>query len=148
MFQIFILLFFYFLILYSIIGYGRIFTLINSNYQASSFDGLLGIAILILLSYSSNIFFPHNYLHNSIIIFIGIFIFSYDLIKNFSLRIFEYKELTLIFFLIFIAILLYKNHDDFYYYHFPYTLILTDFEKIFGLGNLNHAFRTPSSIFY
>ena len=43
---------------------------------------------------------------------------------------------------------MYKNHDDFYYYHFPYTLILTNFEKIFGLGNLNHAFRTPSSIFY
>ena len=148
MYQIFILLFFYFLILFSIIGYGRIFTLINSNYQASSLDGLLGIAILILLSYSSNIFFPHNYLHNSIIIFIGIFIFSHDLLKNFSLRIIEYKELTLIFFLIFIGILLYKNHDDFYYYHFPYTLILTDFEKIFGLGNLNHAFRTPSSIFY
>ena len=146
--QILILLFFYFLILYSILGYGRIFTLINSNYQASSFDGLLGIAILILLSYSSNIFFPHNYLHNSIIIFFGIFIFIYDLIKNFSIRIFEYKELTFLFFLIFIGILLYKNHDDFYYYHFPYTLILTDFEKIFGLGNLNHAFRTPSSIFY
>ena len=44
--------------------------------------------------------------------------------------------------------MLYKNHDDFYYYHFPYTVILTNFEKIFGLGNLNHGFRTPSSIFY
>ena len=43
---------------------------------------------------------------------------------------------------------MYKNHDDFYYYHFPYTLILSNFEKIFGLGNLNHGFRTPSSIFY
>ena len=146
--QILILLFFYFLILYSILGYGRIFTLINSNYQASSFDGLLGIAVLILISYSSNIFFPHNYFHNSIIILIGLLIFSYDLKKNFSNRIFEYRDLTLIFFLIFIGILLYKNHDDFYYYHFPYTLILTNFEKIFGLGNLNHAFRTPSSIFY
>ena len=43
---------------------------------------------------------------------------------------------------------MYKNHDDFYYYHFPYTIILTEFEKVFGLGNLNHGFRTPSSIFY
>ena len=146
--QILTLLFFYFLVLYSILGYGRIFTLINSNYQASSFDGLLGISILILISYSSNIFFPHNYLHNSIILIIGLFIFGFDLKKNFSQRIIEYKEITLIFCLIFIGILLYKNHDDFYYYHFPYTLILTNFEKIFGMGNLNHAFRTPSSIFY
>ena len=146
--QILILLFFYFLVLYSILGYGRIFTLINSNYQASSFDGLLGISILILISYFSNIFFSHNYLHNSIILIFGLLIFSFDLKKNFSQRMIEYKEITLIFCLIFIGILLYKNHDDFYYYHFPYTLILTNFEKIFGMGNLNHAFRTPSSIFY
>ena len=146
--QILILLFFYFLILYSIIGYGRIFTLFNSNYQVSSFDGLLGIAILILISYVTNIFFAHNFLHNSLIISLGLLIFIYDFIKNFSKRISEYKDLSIIFIIIFIAILMYKNHDDFFYYHFSYTHILTNFEKVFGLGNLNHGFRTPSSIFY
>ena len=146
--QILIILLFYFLILYSIIGYGRIFTLFNSNYQVSSFDGLLGIALLILISYITNIFFAHNYLHNSLIIFFGLLIFIYDFIKNFSKRFFEYRDITIIFTIIFIAILMYKNHDDFYYYHFPYTQILTNFNKIFGLGNLNHGFRTPSSIFY
>ena len=146
--QILLLLLFYFLILYSIVGYGRVITLFNSNYQVSSFDGLLGIALLILISYVTNIFFAHNFLHNSIIIFFGLLIFIYDFIKNFSNRIFEYRDLTIIFTIIFIAILMYKNHDDFYYYHFSYTLILTNFEKIFGLGNLNHGFRTPSSIFY
>ena len=146
--QILLLLLFYFLILYSIVGYGRIITLFNSNYQVSSFDGLLGIALLILISYITNIFFAHNFLHNSLIIFFGLLIFIYDLIKNYSNRILEYRDLTIIFAIIFIAILMYKNHDDFYYYHFSYTLILTNFEKIFGLGNLNHGFRTPSSIFY
>ncbi len=146
--QILILLLFYFLILYSIIGYGKIFTLFNSNYQVSSFDGLLGVALLILISYFTNIFFAHNFLHNSLIIFFGLLIFTYDFIKNFSKRIFEYRDITIIFTIIFIAILMYKNHDDFYYYHFPYTLILTNFNKIFGLGVLNHGFRTPSSIFY
>ncbi len=146
--QILILLLFYFLILYSIIGYGRIFTLINSNYQADSFNGLLGIALLILISYFTNIFFSHNYIHNSLIIFLGLLIFIYDFIKNFSKRVFEYRDVTIIFAIIFIALLMYKNHDDFYYYHFSYTLILTNFDKIFGLGNLNHGFRTPSSIFY
>ena len=146
--QILILLFFYFLILYSIIGYGRIFTLFNSNYQVSSFDGLLGIALLILISYSTNLFFAHTFLHNTLIIFFGLVIFIYDFIKNFSKRFFEYRDITIIFAIIFIAILMYKNHDDFYYYHFSYTQILTNFNKIFGLGNLNHGFRTPSSIFY
>ena len=146
--QILILLFFYFLILYSILGYGRIFTLINQNYQASSFDGLLGLGLLILISYSTNIFFPHNYLHNSIIILFGLIIFIYDLYQNFFERKKEYRDLTIIFSIIFIGLLMYKNHDDFFYYHFPYTIILTDFEKIYGLGNLNHGFRTPSSIFY
>ena len=146
--QILILIFFYFIILYSIIGYGRIFTLFNSNYQVGSFNGFLGIALLILISYITNIFFAHNYLHNSFIIFLGLLIFIYDLKNNFSKRIYEYRDITIIFIIIFIAILMYKNHDDFYYYHFSYTQILTNFEKIFGLGNLNHGFRTPSSIFY
>ena len=91
--QIFILLFFYFLVLYSILGYGRIFTLINPNYQASSFDGLLGLAILIIISYSSNFFFPHNYIHNSLIIFFGILIFLYDFKIHFKKRVLELKIL-------------------------------------------------------
>ena len=146
--QILTLIIFYFLILFSILGYGRIVTIFNSNYQASSFDGLIGISILILISFLTNIFFPHNFIHNSIIILFGLFIFIFDLKNNYLNRLKQLKLLLLIFSIIFIGILLYKNHDDFFYYHFPYSLILTNFEKIFGLGNLNHGFRTPSSIFY
>ena len=43
---------------------------------------------------------------------------------------------------------MYKTHDDFFYYHFPYTISLIELKKIFGVGNLEHGFRTPSSIFY
>ena len=43
---------------------------------------------------------------------------------------------------------MHKTHDDFFYYHFPYTISLIEFKKIFGVGNLEHGFRTPSSIFY
>ena len=46
-----------------------------------------------------------------------------------------------------IFILVGKNHDDFYYYHFPYILNLTEFPHQIGLGNLNHGFKTHSSIF-
>ena len=39
-------------------------------------------------------------------------------------------------------------HDDFPYYHFPYSYILTQNNLIVGLGQLNLGFRTPSSLFY
>ena len=146
--QLITIILFYFLILFSILGFGRIVTIFNSNYQVSSFDGLIGISILILISFITNLFFPHNLIHNSIVITFGLFLFIFDLKNNFSNRIKEIKLILLVFSIICIGILLYKNHDDFYYYHFPYSLILTNFEKIFGLGNLNHGFRTPSSIFY
>ena len=43
---------------------------------------------------------------------------------------------------------MHKTHDDFFYYHFGYTFSLIEYKKIIGLGNLEHGFRTPSSIFY
>ena len=43
---------------------------------------------------------------------------------------------------------MYKNHDDFFYYHFPYTLSLITEKKIIGIGLIEHGFRTPSSLFY
>jgi len=146
--QILILLFFYFIILFSILGYGKLVTLFSSNDQDIDFQGFNGIALLIIISYLTNFFFPHNFLHNSIVVLFGLSIFLFDIIKNYKKKIKEHKLIILIFSIIFIGLLMYKNHDDFYYYHFPYTLILTNFEKIYGLGNLNHGFRTPSSIFY
>ena len=46
------------------------------------------------------------------------------------------------------GVLVAKTHDDFPYYHFPYTFYLTQENLIVGTGILNHGFRTPSSIFY
>lgn len=95
--QIFILFFFYFTVLFSILGYGKLVTLFNSNNQDNEFDGINGIAFLIVLSYITNFFTAHNYLHNSIIILFGLLIFisknlnrinheyikyNYNLIKN------------------------------------------------------------------
>ena len=47
-----------------------------------------------------------------------------------------------------ITLLAAKTHDDFPYYHFPYIYYLTQENLIVGVGQLVHAFRTPSSIFY
>ena len=53
-----------------------------------------------------------------------------------------------VFAILFISIIIFKTHDDFSYYHFAYSYNLTQNDLIIGLGNLNHGFRTPSSIFY
>ena len=43
---------------------------------------------------------------------------------------------------------MFKNHDHYFYYHFPYTFSLITQKKIIGIGLLEHGFRTPSSLFY
>ena len=43
---------------------------------------------------------------------------------------------------------MHKAHDDFPYYHLPYTVNLVENKLVYGLGNFNHGFRTPSSLFY
>ena len=44
--------------------------------------------------------------------------------------------------------MIFKTHDDFPYYHFPYSYYLTQNPLIVGVGQFNHGFRTHSSIFY
>ena len=38
-----------------------------------------------------------------------------------------------------------KTHDDFGWYHLPYTLNLSQSKFQFGLGHFNHGFKTTSS---
>tara|TARA_Y100001970_G_scaffold283574_1_gene399026 strand:+ start:5021 stop:6721 length:1701 start_codon:yes stop_codon:yes gene_type:complete len=147
------LLFFsyYFIIIFSALGYGLIFSkLINKkiHYDNLGYIGLLGIYILIFYSYLSNLFLAHSQIHNSIVLVIGLFFFIFFIrgkLKKFK------KEIiysSLVFLCLFISIILFKNHDDFPYYHFPYTYYLTQHSFYFGVGEFNHGFRTPSSIFY
>jgi hypothetical protein len=112
------------------------------------FLGLTGVLILIFLSYFTNFFFKHNYTHNSIIILIGFTIFFFNIIKHYKKIKIKVYSLIIVFSILFIGLVMYKNHDDFFYYHFQYTLSLIDFKKIFGLGVLEHGYRTPSAIFY
>jgi len=138
----------YALIILSIIGYGKIFSYIflkNIKLDISQL-GFFGIFFLIIISYITNFFFEHNYIHNLIILSFGLifFLLRLWLIKNYNVYIISIG----VFFILFIGILVYKNHDDFFYYHFGYTLSLITDKKIIGIGHLEHGFRTPSSIFY
>jgi hypothetical protein len=150
MIQILNLFFYYFLIIFSAIGYGM---LACNNFKLKKkvdfgFIGLTGVLILICFSYYSNLFFKHDYLHNSIVILVGFSIFNFFIIKNFKDLKKNFQLTVIVFSILFIGLLMYKNHDDFFYYHFQYSLSLINFKKIFGLGLLEHGYRTPSSLFY
>ena len=151
MFNFLVLIFYYFLILVSILGYGTFFLrifekkLISNNF---GYVGLFGLYVLLIYSYLSNSIIAHSEFHNIIILVIGIIFFFLKILKNYS----EHQKEIFLTFLVFVAIssslFLYKNHDDFPYYHFPYTYYLTQQSFYIGIGQFNHGFRTPSSIFY
>ena len=142
----------FFLILISVLGYGFLFLRINKINKSLNFGyvGLFGIFFLVIYSYLSNLFLPHSKFHNFIIIIIGIIIFFFYIIKNFNINKLNNEILfcSLLFIILFLSLLMIKNHDDFSYYHFQYTYYLTQESFSFGVGQFNHGFRTPSSIFY
>ena len=140
----------YFIIIISVIGYGLLFQNILRNIIDIEFEyNLIGsLLFLIFLSFLTHFFFNHGYIHNTIILLIGLIssIFFYFKEKKIFKRYSKY--LFFIFGILTIALLTSKTHDDFPYYHFPYTYYLTQENLIIGMGNLVHGFRTPSSIFY
>jgi hypothetical protein len=151
MYNFFIFTFYYILILVSIVGYGLFFLKIlkvKLDFINFGYVGLFGIYILIIYSYFSNLFIAHTEFHNLAIHFIGLILFIYLIKHKYS----EYKSEIIFSFIVFIflfcALFQFKNHDDFPYYHFPYSYYLTQQSLYIGVGQFNHGFRTPSSIFY
>ena len=141
--------FYFFLIILSSIGFGFLIQnqsniKTNEFYNIGSF-GISGLFILNIVSYSLSLIDRINPIVNICIILIGIFIFFFY-VKNDTIK---KKNIYLLFiFLIYLGILIGKPHDDFHYYHFPYIHYLLNSDFIYGVGHLNHGFRTPSSIFY
>ena len=41
-----------------------------------------------------------------------------------------------------------KTHDDFSYYHLPFTKYLTEHKIIFGMSNIGHGYKLISSLFF
>tara|TARA_B100000767_G_C19769599_1_gene539280 strand:+ start:1241 stop:2935 length:1695 start_codon:yes stop_codon:yes gene_type:complete len=141
---------FYFLILISVIGYGFLFQSIFykdsiKNLLYGKFIGFYGLALITFISYFTNLFYPHGFLHNSIIHIVG---FSFGIFyiiekKKYVLL----KNLILISLLLLLAIFISKPNEDFPYYHLPYTNYLIENKLIFGMGHLNHGYNLLSSIF-
>ena len=140
--------FFYFAIITSVVGYGLLIVNaanLKNIYYNKGYLGLFGVFFLIFYSYFSHFFISHNYVNNLIILVLGLLSFFYFFEKKNKK---EYILFYLFFLILFISFVIFKSHDDFSYYHFPYTYYLTQNNILVGIGNFNHGFRTPSSIFY
>jgi len=139
---------YYYLISVSILGYGL---LINKSFNINSKNlgiiGFIGIFFLILVSYLSTLFLAHDYHFNLFILIVGLALAIY-FFKNFHILKIDIINFFLVFFILFVFILVGKNHDDFSYYHFPYIHLLTQDSHPIGLGLLNNGFRNQSSLFF
>ncbi|MDA9744273.1 hypothetical protein N9U84_00715 [Candidatus Pelagibacter sp.] len=149
--DIFILFFFYFISIFSTLGYGIFLQGLNNisknNKICLGYSGLIGVFFLITYSYISHFFYSHGIYHNLFVLILGLLLLYISYLKK-SINKLEINILTIVFLIIFFSFLIFKSHDDFPYYHFPYTYYLNQNSLIFGIGHLNHGFRTPSSLFY
>ena len=144
-----IFIFYINLFIFSTIGYGFIFSrfinkelfVLNIGYQ-----GIIGFFFLSLISMLTSFFVSHNFYFNSLIHLIGLSFFLNFYLKSKNKN--DFKLLFLIFLTLIIGAYVFKNHDDFPYYHLTYTLNLSQNSFIIGTGIFSHGFRTFSSLFY
>ena len=133
--------------IFSCLGFGKLFLkIINENilkYELG-YIGIIGIFNKILLVYITSIFTNHGYIHNIVLLAVGLL--SFFLIDKINFKIF--KKVFIIILFTFSFFLISKTHDDFGYYHLPFALNLVENKIQFGLGNLNLAFRHHSSILF
>ena len=135
--------------LFSTIGFGIGFSnLINHSFKSLDLGwyGILGFFLISIISIFSSFIFPHDFYHNSLLHLIGLLFFF----KNFFRKdlVSQYKYLIIISFTMLIGAYVFKNHDDFSYYHLTYSLNLSENSFIVGTGNFSHGFRTFSNLFY
>ena len=134
------------LILLSTVGYGLIFTKFlkfekfNYNY---GLIGILGLFTLSIISSYTHLFFSHNYIHNIIILLIGLISLIFINKEKFK----QLKFILPVFILSFIFLLIAKTNEDFGYYHLPNSIQFAQQKLQFGLGNLSHGFKHISSLF-
>ena len=143
-----IFIIFIILSLMAIIGYGKIFQQIFFDKKVLINNGLVGffgLFFLSFISYLTHLVYPHNFVHNSVLLIVGILFF---LIFSHNEKIKISKSSYIILILLFIGVFIAKSHDDFPYYHLPNAIHFTQNKLEFGLGNLNHGFKHHSSIFY
>ncbi len=133
-------------VLLSTVGYGFIaikFLKLEKFDYNYGLIGILGLFNLSIIASTTHLFLPHDYIHNIIVIILGLISFTFFNKRRFK----ELKYILIIFFLLFVCILMSKTNEDFGYYHLPNSLQFAQQKLQFGLGNLNHGFKHISSLF-
>ena len=140
----------FYLLLISVLGYDLLFQILSFgkvkdiNEQTQFIVGFYGLLFITLISLLTSLFVPHNLIHNTFLHFFGVLFFIF-----YKIGIKEYlKLISLISFFVISALLISKTHDDFPYYHLPFTRYLTEQKVIFGMGNLLHGYKLISSLFF
>ena len=145
----FLLYFSALIISFSILGYGFLLSrIIDKNLSSYNlgYQGLLGILFLTFISYLTIFFMKHGYIHNIIIHIIGISSFVIYFNKKYSFN--DLKKFLILFSILFIGLLIIRNHDDFNYYHLTYSLGLTENKIFMGLGQFSDGYKYHSSLFF
>ena len=145
-----IFIFYIILFIFSIVGYGEIFSrLVNRDLLDFNIGhlGIVGFFFMSTYSILSSYFFPHNFLHNIILHSIGLLGFYFYIFRDHQNKR-EIRNLLILLLIFLIGAYVYKNHDDFPYYHLTYALNLSENKFIIGTGIFSHGFRTISSLFY
>ena len=135
--------------IHSTIGYGYIFSKIIGieAYKSNmGFIGLLGFFLISIISIFTSFFFAHSYSHNILLHLFGLLSGLIFIYKNHKFN--ELKNLFILTSLLFVGLYVFKNHDDFPYYHLTYALNLSENQFLVGMGNFSHGYRTFSSLFY
>ena len=151
MFEILIFITSFYLLLISTIGFGILFHRLSFglikdfNDESTIYIGFYGLFLITFISLISSLLFPHNQIHNLALHIFGIVCFFSFKIKNKKNYL---KIIILISLVTFAALLISKTHDDFSYYHLPFTKYLTENKIIFGMGNINHGYNLLSSLFF
>ena len=142
---------YFYILLLSVIGYGMFFqnlcfgVMKDLKDTKAIYTGFYGLFAITFISIISSLVVPHNFTHNILLHFVGILFFIFIKIKN------KKNYLKIIFLIsvtVFSALLISKTHDDFSYYHLPFTRYLTEQKVIFGMSILGHGYKLLSSLFF
>jgi len=119
---------------YSVVGYGKILAIKNSNYFESYFDGTI---ILLILGYLIYVTFGTNLIINIVITSIGLILY-FKIDKE--LR--GVKNIYIIFLLLalFSILVISKTHEDFNTYHYFAIFEIFNHNLRIGLSQLNEKF--------
>ena len=126
----------------SLIGLGKITKIyFKKNKLCDYLYGIIGLFYLAFFITFFHLFFKVNpYLSLSILILGFIIYFKY-----FDFKLFFDKTFLIAIFLAFITFIGHKPHEDFGYYHLPYTIIMNSEKIILGLSNIADPYTWNST---